>query len=391
MMINLRNSILAVSIIFTILFTSCTRKITVEHISDIAEKEEVSGIFYALPQTVISVDVEVTKTEHIKGPYYAFANKYLGLNSVINTNYANYEITDVEISHYVEPDPQQYYLIKSISKSLWKQSVIVNLSESGLLQSINDKNEWNDNEKANYTFSDKEARVTDETFNYLVDANIFEKIDTVIEKIHLDTVTIEKHTLKKTFVEKDDEQKAKDVAEYILKIKEKKFNIISGYSEVPYDKNTIEYMYAELDKLENEYLDLFTGRKITKTNKYRFIYLPKFEDIDKPVPLFKFSMTDGLLTASDTKGEEYNLLVTRKGSSQPLQEFLKQKTQSKRNGIYYRIPEYGKITLTSKDKTKAEAHIIINQFGVVHQIKPSRLQMQFYPNSGAIKSIGIEK
>ena len=148
-----------------------------EEMMNRALAENVSGIFYALPQTVVTVDVQVTKTENIKGPYYAYASKFLGLSNVISTNNATYEISDIEIGHYVEPDPEQYYIIKSMHKSLWKQSVIINLSESGLLKSINDKNEWSDIEKSNYTFTDKEANIPGETFNYLVDANIFEKID----------------------------------------------------------------------------------------------------------------------------------------------------------------------------------------------------------------------
>jgi len=370
---------------------SCSKKITVEHISKIVDKEQTSGIFYALPQTVVTVDVKVTKTENIKGPYFAFAGKFLGLNNVITSNNATYEISDIAIGHYVEPDPEHYYLIKSTNKSLLNQSVIINLSESGLLKSINDKNEWTDIEKTNYTFTDKEANISGETFNYLVNANLFEKVDTIIEKIHLDTITIEKQTLKISVVEKDVEKKAQDVADYILKIKEKKLNIISGFTEVAYDKNTLEYMYSELDKLEKEYLLLFTGIKVTKTNTYRFTYLPKTTETEQLVPLFNFSVKDGLLDSASNKGDEFQLLINRKGSTQPLKDLLNNKIENKRNGIYYRIPEYGKVSLISKDKVKAEASIIINQFGVISQLKPSRIQLQFYPNSGSIKSIGVEK
>jgi len=278
-----------------------------------------------------------------------------------------------------------------MNNSLLKQSVIVNFSESGLLKSINDKNEWADIEKANYSFTDQEANAPNETFNYLVNSNFLEKIDTVIERIHLDTLTIEKQTLHKSLVEKDIEQKAKEVADYILAVKAKKLNIISGFSEVAYDKKTIEYMYAELDKLEKEYLQLFSGIKITKTNNYRFTYLPKASDDGQNVPLFNFSLNEGLQDSSGNKDNEYYLQTNRKGTTQPIKDLLKNKKESKRNGIYYRIPEYGKISLINRNKIKAEANIIINQFGVVSQINPSRIQLQFYPNSGSIRSLGIEK
>jgi len=373
------------------MIASCSRKIYVKHISKIEDKEQLGGIFYSLPHTIVTVDIQVTKTEHIKGPYHAYASKFLGLSNVISSNSSTYEISNIDIGHYIEPDPEHYYMIKPTKKSFLKQSVIINLTESGLLYSINDNNEWTDIEKTSYKFTDKEANIPSETFNYLVETNIFEKIDTVIEKIHLDTITIEKHSLKKSLVEKDDEQKAKDVADYILKIKEKKLNIISGFNEVAYDQNTLDYMYAELDKLENEYLLLFTGIKITKTNTYRFTYLPKPNEVEQPIPLFNFSTTEGLLEASANKGDEFFLHVTRKGNTQPLKDLINKHTEYNKSGIYYRIPEYGNISLISKNKIKAEASIFINQFGVVHQMKPARIQLQFYPNSGTIKSIGIEK
>jgi len=379
-------------VLSSVLLASCSGKITVKHISLIEERDVASGIYYALPQTVVTIDITVSKTDKIRGPYYAFANKYLGLAHVINANSSYYEITGIEIGSYVEPDPAHFYLIRLPKRNLKKQAVMINLSEVGLLKSINDKTDWTEINKIDYAFSDKEAMVSSETFNYLVDANIFEKIDTIIEKIHLDTVTIEKHTLRKSFVEKDIELKAKEVAEYILKIKEKKFEIISGYAEIPYEKASIAYMYEELDKLENEYLLLFTGISTTKTNTYRFVYLPKQEETGQPIHLFNFSDKSGILDPFAHKGDEFFLLTKRKETTQPLKELFANRSNNNNNGIYYRIPEYATISLISKNKTKAESSIIINQFGVVNSLKPAaKLQMQFYPNSGSVKSIGIEK
>ncbi len=378
--------------ICVLLFSCSANKISVRHISMIDDDNEaLPGLFYALPQTVITIDVTVSKTDNIRGPYHKYAQKYLGLTNVIQQNSSQYSINNIEISSYVEPDPDHYYHISFPRKLSKNQKILISLSKTGLLKAINDKTEWTEVKAQDYTFTGKEATISSETFNYLVDANIFERIDTIIERIHLDTVTIEKRTLQKSFVEKDKEQRAKEVSEYILKINEKKLDIISGYAEVPYEKSSIAYMYEELEKLENEYLSLFTGVSSTKSNTYRFIYLPKPDEVGQPIHLFNFSETEGILDPFVHKGDEFFLVATQKGTTIPLQKLLLNRPKPNTTGIYYRIPEYGTVSLVSRNKTKAEAHIIINQFGVVNQLNPDNMQLLFFPNSGSIKTIGIEK
>ncbi|MDD3876918.1 MAG: DUF4831 family protein [Bacteroidales bacterium] len=370
--------------------SACSGKIHVVNINDITEKDDLAGVYYALPQTVVTVDVSITKTDKIRGPYYMYANKYLGLGNVVTGNSASYEICRIDIGSYVEPDPLHYYMIKPPRKALRKRNLLINLSESGLIKSINEKTISADIGNNEYSFSENEASITSETFNYLVDANIFERIDTVIEMIHLDTITIERHTLRSSFVEKDMEQKAKEVAEYIIKIKEKKFELLSGFTEIPYERATIEYMYEQLDKLENEYLLLFTGISISKTNTFRFVYLPKKEEVEQPIHLFNFSESEGILDQLRQDGDEFVLEIKNKATTNPL-SMLFGNRENKKNGIFYRIPEYGTVSLICNNKVEAEASLIINQFGVVHSIEPSNLQLQFYPNSGAINSVGIER
>ena len=71
-----------------------------------------------------------------------------------------------------------------------------------------------------------------------------------------------KHTaqiLKRTMVEKSPEQKAREAADFISKIKEDRFNLLTGYQEVSYNQETLEYMDTQLKLLEKEYMKLFTG------------------------------------------------------------------------------------------------------------------------------------
>ncbi len=70
-------------------------QVTVRHLNENLNINDKHGIFYALPQTLIKVDITVIKTEHYAGPYSEFAGKYLDLEDVATNDYDEYAITNV--------------------------------------------------------------------------------------------------------------------------------------------------------------------------------------------------------------------------------------------------------------------------------------------------------
>jgi len=72
---------------------------------------------------------------------------------------------------------------------------------------------------------------------YSADISVFEKVDTIIRKINVDTMTVERQYYKRTMIEKTPEQKAQEAADFITKIKDNRFTLISGTSEVNYKGN----------------------------------------------------------------------------------------------------------------------------------------------------------
>src|ERR1035441_10754058 len=70
------------------------------------------GFYYALPQTLLKVDVTVRKTFLNKGPYSDYAEKYLGITNIIKNDEVQYDIMDVKISSFPQRDPDQNYLVR---------------------------------------------------------------------------------------------------------------------------------------------------------------------------------------------------------------------------------------------------------------------------------------
>ena len=50
------------------------------------------GITYSLPKTSLIINAEVTKVTCKAGPYYKYAEKYLGVKDVITEDKVNYEL-----------------------------------------------------------------------------------------------------------------------------------------------------------------------------------------------------------------------------------------------------------------------------------------------------------
>jgi hypothetical protein len=384
------NILFAVILIISFLLIRCSN-IRVVHIDKDAIPDKTLGYYYALPQTVIIINVSVKKTDRIKGPYSAYAAKYLGMTNVISQSSSTYEINDITLTTYVEPDPDQYYFIKT--KGKFREIIsFLEFNEAGLINSINEPTNTNTLNSSSLV-KDDNINPQIELFTKLsAENNLYEQIDTVIEKVNLDTITIEKKILKKTLVEKSLEQKSKDAADFLMDIKEARYHLLSGYNEVNYSKESFEYMDKQLDKMENEYLTLFAGLTLTHTLKFSLTYIPDENEVSKPI--FKFSQKNGLIDMGDENnpGDTFFVNVFRNFEIEKLSYYFadKDKLIGSKRGIYYRIPQYSKVTISKNDQNYADVNLLIAQFGILTNLPPKKHKVLFYPNTGAIKNITVE-
>jgi len=383
---------LANTFVLVMLFASACSTINVRHVDTKGKMPKGEGFYYSLPKTVISIEVTVNKTYKIKGPYTIYANKYLGLSNVITNNSVTYSLDAIKLNSYSTPDLDQYYFVESSKGCIKKQPFLLELTEAGLVSSINRCGEIKSSVNTVTSSIENIEELSEPTGQFSVNSNIAESFDTIIEKVNLDTITYEKKVLKKIFVEKTLEQKAKEAADFIMRIKESSFYLISGSSEINYTKESFEYMYEQLKKTETEYLNLFTGITIKHQLKYYFTYIPESAENSVTLPLFRFSEKDGVTDTVSSKGGSVYLNINRSGNTNPISDFIDKKLNIKKkiHGFYYRIPEYGKVSIIYNDKEKTEANILINQFGAITELPSDKnLNILFYPNSGAIKSVEI--
>lgn len=333
------------------------------------------GLFYSLPQTVIQVDIIVNKVQKVKGPYSEYADQMLGLSLVTSINSIEYELKDIRLTAYNEPDPSEYYFIQMPQKQKERKAIELFLSDDGVISGAGFVGQSVTNQKE----STKDISASRINIPEFANPSVFERMDTVIKRISLDTTIIEQKFFRKTSAAKSTEQKARETAEFILKLDESMYNLINGYQEVNYDKGTMEFMYNQMNSMKKDYLELFKGVTSISSEIFTFYFV-----VDKSNPtetLCRFSISKGILSKTAAAGDLIQIQASSMNKTNSLKPETEKLNMSQRDthGLYYRIPDKANVAVKIGGQVKLETQFVINQFGVI----------TFLPAS-SIRNIGID-
>ncbi|MBT3208735.1 MAG: DUF4831 family protein [Bacteroidetes bacterium] len=380
-------------ILLLIAFSGCSPQINVINIKDakISEIED-NVFFYFLPKTTIKVEVEAEKTDFIAGPYAKFAEKLLGIKNIDTTNHSEWKINDLQISDFSSPDTSQIYLIVSKKKSIANK---INLSEDGLIKSINSENNTENFTRSNDVFLDEtiEKKVY---FTKLSNTeNFFEKTLNSYKTIKTDSSFIRVPVSKTEIHQKTDEQKAEEVVKLILKLREEKIALLIGEYDIFPEGAAMSAIINELNSLEKDYISLFTGYTISNAGTQKRVYeICPNSAFENERLLFKFSSKDGILEPNSNNGKEVKIALEAIQCNEIFEDYyFKQDTLvEQNNGLFYRFPATTKVKISYEQKVIASAKLLVSQFGAVCKL-PSYLlyenksKIEFYPKFGSLKSI----
>ncbi|HNY02659.1 MAG TPA: DUF4831 family protein, partial [Bacteroidales bacterium] len=293
--------------------------------------------------------------------------------------------------------PDQYYFIQMGEKSgKGEKEAILSLGKSGIILGTLPGSAQHETPSMPLAqgISAQEDPARDafgELFKYSADISVFEKVDTIIRKINIDTMTVERQYYKRTMVEKSPEQKAKEAADFISKIKENRFNLLSGTQEVNYNRETLEYMDDQLGHMEKEYLNLFTGITIHKALTFTYKYIPVPNQINTEIPIFRFQPSKGIIDLDETGGKVVTIRVQRVGHTNAVAGYLGKAPKSeKAQGLSYRIPELAKVSVKLDENTQEETQCLVSQLGVVTTLPAGRWKVDFHEETGGIRSLEIQ-
>ena len=333
----------------------------------------VEGITYSLPQTGIRVYVRTIKEVFEPGPYAGYAGQLLGLNDVKTKAETKWIVTEVRITSFSEPDPEQVY------KALGDAAFKINLTSDGRISGINLPNVT---ETPFAVKTNKIIQVQDEmddfSFDNFTDTPFYTPGDS---------------TNNFRPVRVGDDQKAAEAAQRVLNARLTRYDMVAGMmDEFHPDGEAYKISIEELKQIEKNYLSLFVGRKTQKEDIFTFNYIPA-EPSKKGDVIFRISADNGLVPADDLSGKpvmiEYEIETSL---ADKYAEFAKSENPAAgESGIYYRMPGIATIKIVDELKTIATARLPIAQFGVVaplpENIVNGGYMVKYHTETGAIKSV----
>lgn len=291
--------------------------------------EDEFAVVYHMPLTQLAVTIEYDEVTVAPGPFYLYAERYLGTKDVVQEPQTRYEVTTIRMAPHTIADPNRSFnVLPGIDQQL------LSLTSEGML----------------YGYNVPTPSVVPA-----------EAIATELPKtISNDLMPLMEEQLVASSIAK----MAEGAAKQIYHIRETRMNILAGDVEhVPADGMSMQLVLNELDKREKALAELFVGTKNVVHHSYTIYYTPN-NDV-KDVVIARVSRFAGVVANEDLSGEPIRL--TLKGQRQELLPMEFEETKKKvqvPSQIYYNLPGSADITLQFAGKTVAQAKYIIAQYGV---------------------------
>ncbi len=321
------------------------------------------GVTYSLPKTQLVVDAEVTKVTYKAGPYYPYAEKYLGVKDVITEDAVTYELGKVKLLNRGVPDPENTFVVSFKPGTVAPYAY---LTEDGLLCSIN----------AEYT--------PDGTAGKKEDASRNKKQDEASDASVLSEELLMAGSTAK---------QAEVAAKQIYRIRESRLNILTGDADnLPPDGQAMKLVIDQLEQQEQALTNLFVGETTRATEHYEVTIVPN-EDLEKEV-VFRFSEHLGIVDADDLGGAPVYMNLKAIDRAPQLDPKEAEKKEKMMKGIVYNVPGKASVEIFTSKRTLYKGEVQVTEFGtqealapVMFEDKKAPVKVFFYPETGAIKQI----
>jgi len=348
--------------------------------------ETPSTVVYALPQTVLKIDVVAEKTILRRGPFADYTEKYLGITDMVNSDGVAWKLKSVQLDAVGEVDPEQYH---KITTSVNYEPGLIALTPEGLIRGFNLQNTKEEKKTENvFTVSGEDIDIQYGEFS--IDPILKYREDTIYKVVETDTAFVKVPVLEKQAITKSLEEKAAEAAHQIFKLRKRRFKILTANFEVlPPDGKAYQIIVDELAKLEQEYLSLFIGKKVSSRKCFQFSYTPKKGE--KGGIVFRMSPKSGPVKVDDLAGRPIRVDFKNLNLTNEL-VLLSSAGEQPQKQIYYRIPGMADVTISNGKGILFSKRMGIAQFGKIASMPAEVLLnenygIEFYPNLGSIKNI----
>ena len=325
------------------------------------------SVIYSLPQTTFHIEVTAKKTVYKQGPYFRYAEKYLGIKEKFPESSVKWTINDINISSYEEIDPDHYYVIES--DGFFETNALA-MTKAGLILTPNPE-VYNKKPTLSGLVSERPVRIYFTDLS--VKGNLKEKVQPVSDILQTDTALFLQIPvfMKKEKIPKTIEEKASEIADFINDLKTQRLELLGDPYDIYLDGGGFEYIIEEMKRLEKKYLALFTGITYSEVYKASYGHTPDENIPGKPEVLFRFSDNMGILPATDLTGRpvviEFNSEKKTAALSPLIIEpfVLHEEEKPPSVPLYYRIPDVVEVRVVDGRNLLGHKKVLVYQFGKV--------------------------
>lgn len=332
------------------------------------------GFVYALPRNGIVVNVNVSVQNYTPGPYAQYATKYLGVEKPILKSETRFQIVSIDVDFLSEPDPN------AVFKLLDTAMVNISMLPNGIISGVNLKKPVNQEICVNGSSIINSDRNNTELFTDVLSEDFYD-------------IIIDAESGTETMLFKNEEEKARLAADYLIRLRKKRaYTILNASDVVPEDGLGYKVFLEEAKRIEKEYVSLFAGRKSIENISHSFFYIPGEQNVKNEV-LFRFSDDKGVLPKTDLSGRPVYLAIEKDQNDASIFEKFKHPViaESSFSGLYYRMPAGVSISITDGLKSIYSGRTQLAQMGLIvpfpYNIKLSKTTILFNTETGNIAQI----
>ena len=311
------------------------------------------AIVYSLPSTTISLKVTAEHESFVAGPYAKYAEKYLGIEARTESG-DFYTLGAIEMIPCIEADPSVRVAV-SLGTSKTASANFLNFCSQGLIMTSDSYT----GKQAQWRFP---SAVNNNDFASSGATSNLDSRTTTLYKSVKTADGLEKVPVQQTqVVEKSIERKAEETASMILRLRQKRMDIITGDTDATYSGEAMAAAIEEITRLEQEYLSLFIGKSVTDEQTVVFDVVPKAENGNKQMYIaFRISDTQGLVPASNMSGRPIVLELQKDGTHSA---GTSEAASSAKGRIYYRQPATMTARLLDGQKEIMQGRMPVYQLG----------------------------
>lgn len=305
------------------------------------------AMVYALPMTVVEVEINAACTVSKPGPFAQYAERYLADPNAITRESEVWKFESARIIDHPVPDSSRMFVVSG-------ETGEVRFSDNDLL--LKSVGCWPADE-----FKHKGHRHHDTS-----------DVDTIFH-----TELLGEECLTSTSIPKMAERAAKQ----IFQLREARLAILSCDVNHQPDGSATKEILERIDREERELTALFIGKKIVLHSSRCFPVDPSSKKVN--LIIARMSTLEGISSADDMIGTPIYVNVIPSMTTAPAET---KKDKSARKGYFYNVPGSVEITVRHGDKFSFSRSLKVSQNGYCTWLNPAVSNILFNCN-GTIKSL----